>query len=95
MNRPAVSVPAHWRLVIPLRSLSVPTTAPVAVGAARSNVLAAASNARTSGAVVVVGATRQLFEDWESVSARVMRDLQRPVLVVPAPVRTEVDSQNG
>ncbi len=45
--------------------------------------------------VVVVGATRQLFEDWESVSARVMRDLQRPVLVVPAPVRTEVDSQDG
>ena len=45
--------------------------------------------------VVVVGATRQLFEDWESVSARVMRDLQRPVLVVPAPVRTETETQDG
>jgi nucleotide-binding universal stress UspA family protein len=33
--------------------------------------------------VVVVGATRQLFDDWESVSARVMRDLRRPVLVIP------------
>jgi len=33
--------------------------------------------------VVVVGATKQLFDDWESVSARVIRDLQRPILVVP------------
>ena len=39
--------------------------------------------------VVVVGATKQLFDDWESVSARVIRDLQRPVLVVPTQSRTE------
>lgn len=41
--------------------------------------------------VVVVGATRQLFDDWESVSARVMRDLQRPVLVVPAARPSEAE----
>ena len=44
--------------------------------------------------VVVLGATRQLFDDWESVSARVIRDLQRPVLVVPAPGRPEVETED-
>ena len=34
---------------------------------------------------VILGATKQLFDEsyWESVSARVMRDAQRAVLVVP------------
>lgn len=41
--------------------------------------------------VVVLGATRHLFDDWESVSARVMRDLGRPVLVVPAAGRPEAE----
>lgn len=45
--------------------------------------------------VVVVGATRQLFDDWESVSARVMRDLKRPVLVIPAQARSEVEEEEG
>ena len=44
--------------------------------------------------VVVLGATRQLFDDWESVSARVMRDLQRPVLVIPAPGRPDIESED-
>lgn len=35
--------------------------------------------------LVVLGATRQIFDEsaWESISARVMRDAGRPVLVVP------------
>jgi nucleotide-binding universal stress UspA family protein len=41
--------------------------------------------------VVVLGATKQLFDEWESVSARVMRDLGRPVLVVPSPTRPEAE----
>ncbi len=38
--------------------------------------------------LVVVGATKQLFEEWESVSARVLRDTIRPVLVVPSAPRS-------
>jgi nucleotide-binding universal stress UspA family protein len=41
--------------------------------------------------LVVLGATRQLFDDWESVSARVMRELGRSVLVVP-PGRPETEA---
>jgi nucleotide-binding universal stress UspA family protein len=41
--------------------------------------------------VVVLGATKQLFDEWESVSAGVMRDLHRPVLVVPASGRPDND----
>ncbi len=35
--------------------------------------------------LVILGATRPIFDEaaWESVSARVMRDGQRPVLVLP------------
>lgn len=40
--------------------------------------------------LVVLGATRQFFDDWESVSARVMRESNRAVLVVP-PGRPESD----
>lgn len=41
--------------------------------------------------LVVVGATKQLFDEshWESVSARVMRDARRAVLVVPAAQRDD------
>ena len=43
--------------------------------------------------VVVLGATRPIFnrEAWESVSARVMLESARPVLVIPAPPRDEAD----
>lgn len=36
--------------------------------------------------LIILGATKRLFDEthWESVTARVMRDSQRPVLVVPA-----------
>lgn len=37
--------------------------------------------------VVVLGATKHLFSEWESVSARVLRDTHRPVLVIPAAPR--------
>lgn len=45
--------------------------------------------------IVVLGATRPIFnrEAWESVSARVMLESDRPVLVVPAPQRD--DPQTG
>lgn len=41
--------------------------------------------------VVILGATRPLFDEtaWESISARVMREARRPVLVVPAGPRSE------
>ncbi len=44
--------------------------------------------------IVVLGATRSIFdrEAWESVSARVMLESDRPVLVVPAPQRDEPQS---
>lgn len=50
--------------------------------------------------LVVLGATKQLFDEshWESVSARVMRDGGRAVLVVPAASRDdtgEVDLPTG
>lgn len=37
--------------------------------------------------VVVLGATKHLFSEWESVSARVLRDTHRPVLVIPTAPR--------
>ncbi len=49
-----------------------------------------AEAARDLGAdIVVLGATRQLFDQssWESVSARLMLECDRPVLVVPARIR--------
>jgi nucleotide-binding universal stress UspA family protein len=41
--------------------------------------------------LVVLGATKQLFDEshWESVSARVMRDSGRAVLVIPAAIRDD------
>jgi nucleotide-binding universal stress UspA family protein len=41
--------------------------------------------------LVVLGATKHLFAEWESVSARVLRDSTRPVLVVPSPPRESPD----
>lgn len=37
--------------------------------------------------LVILGATRQIFREsaWESISARVMREARRPVMVVPPP----------
>jgi nucleotide-binding universal stress UspA family protein len=43
--------------------------------------------------LVVLGATKRLFDEshWESVSARVMRDAGRAVLIVPTPQRDDTD----
>lgn len=41
--------------------------------------------------LVVLGATKHLFSEWESVSARVLRDINRPVLVIPAAPRSVDD----
>ena len=45
--------------------------------------------------VIVVGATKQLFDEsqWESVSTRVIRAAHRPVLVVPTRGRHEEDEE--
>jgi nucleotide-binding universal stress UspA family protein len=45
--------------------------------------------------IVVLGATRSIFnrEAWESVSARVMLESSRPVLVVPAPQRDDASAE--
>lgn len=45
----------------------------------------------TDADVIVLGATRPIFnrDAWESVSARVMMESARPVLVVPAPPRDD------
>ena len=45
--------------------------------------------------VVVLGATRQIFDRdaWESVSARVMVESGKPVLVLPAPPKEEPDRE--
>jgi len=48
-------------------------------------ILAAAEEMRAD--LVVLGATKHLFAEWESVSARVLRDIKRPVLVIPAAPR--------
>ncbi len=42
--------------------------------------------------LVVLGATRQIFDDqvWQSVSAQVMAESSRPVLVLPSPAREPV-----
>lgn len=43
--------------------------------------------------LVVLGATRHIFKEsaWESISARVMADTRRPVLVVPGQPPSEED----
>lgn len=49
---------------------------------------------RLDADVVVLGATRQIFDQaaWESVSARVMIESGRPVLVVPPPKKDGSES---
>jgi nucleotide-binding universal stress UspA family protein len=46
--------------------------------------------------IVVLGATRSIFnrDAWESVSARVMLESERPVLVVPSPQRDDARTRN-
>ena len=57
--------------------------------------ISAAANALDAD-IVVLGATRSIFnrEAWESVSARVMLESGRPVLVVPAPQRDDASAES-
>jgi nucleotide-binding universal stress UspA family protein len=48
-------------------------------------ILAAADQMRAD--LVIIGATKHLFAEWESVSARVLRDTTRPILVIPTAPR--------
>lgn len=50
---------------------------------------------RLGADVIVVGATKQLFDEsqWESVSTRVIREARRPVLVVPTRGHSAIDDQ--
>lgn len=75
---------------IALESARIPSTVRFVEGA--DPAVAIASVADTLGAdVIVLGATRPIFarEAWESISARVMLESARPVLVVPAPQRDD------
>lgn len=58
-----------------------------------ATILAAAD--RVEADVVVVGATKRLFDEtqWESVATRVVRDARRPVLVVPTRGRSGGDDE--
>lgn len=46
--------------------------------------------------LVVLGATRQIFAEsaWESISARVMADTRRPVLVVPGHIPSDEEPES-
>jgi nucleotide-binding universal stress UspA family protein len=50
-----------------------------------------ASAAELSVDLIVLGATKRLFAEnhWESVTSRIIREADRPVLVVPSPHRDD------
>ncbi len=58
-----------------------------------STILEAAD--RLGADVIVVGATKQLFDEsqWESVSTRVIREARRPVLVDPTRGHSGIEDQ--
>jgi nucleotide-binding universal stress UspA family protein len=80
------------KLVEPIRAALESARIPSEVRFVEGNDAATAISeaANTLGAdIIVLGATRSIFnrEAWESVSARVMLESDRPVLVVPSPPR--------
>ncbi|MFV9671672.1 MAG: universal stress protein [Acidimicrobiia bacterium] len=86
------------KTVEPIRAALESAQIPSEVRFVEGNDAAAAiSDAATTldADIVVLGATRSIFnrEAWESVSARVMLESDRPVLVVPAPQRDEARSE--
>ncbi len=84
------------RLTDPIRqalaAARIPCEARVLEGSDAAAAISAAAN-DMSVDVVILGATKQLFDfdAWESVSARVMLESGRPVLVVPQ-ARKDVDN---
>ncbi len=75
-------------LLAALAADGIETEALYLEGADAANVISQTANALGVD-IVILGATRMIFESgaWESVSARVMVESGRPVLVVPAPVK--------
>lgn len=73
-------------LLAALRSRGIEATATYLEGENPADtILAAAEDMRAD--LVVLGATKHLFAEWESVSARVLRDIRKPVLVIPTSPR--------
>jgi len=82
------------KIVEPIRAALESARIPSEVRFVEGNDAAAAiADAATTldADIVVLGATRSIFnrEAWESVSARVMLESDRPVLVVPGPQRDD------
>jgi len=85
------------KIVEPMRAALESARIPSEVRFVEGNDAAAAiADAATTldADIVVLGATRSIFnrDAWESVSARVMLESDRPVLVVPAPKRDDPGS---
>lgn len=81
-------------VVAALQAQGIDATALHREGEDKAGAIIAAAEEVEAG-LVVLGATRQIFAEsaWESISARVMADTRRPVLVVPGtPAR---DDQPG
>ncbi|MEN8234627.1 MAG: universal stress protein [Actinomycetota bacterium] len=81
-------------VLVALESARIPTNVKFVEGGDAAKGIAQAADTIEAD-VVVLGATRPIFnrDAWESVSARVMLESARPVLVVPAPPREDADEQ--
>jgi nucleotide-binding universal stress UspA family protein len=73
-------------LLAALRARGIETTITYLEGEDPAETIIAAAEEMNAD-VVVLGATKHLFSEWESVSARVLRDTHRPVLVIPTAPR--------
>ena len=73
-----------------LESAQIPSEIRLVEGADAATAISDAAKTLEAD-IIVLGATRSIFnrEAWESVSARVMLESDRPVLVVPAPPRND------
>lgn len=73
-------------LIAALRARGIDATVTYLEGEEPAETILAAADEMKAD-LVVLGATKHLFSEWESVSARVLRDTHRPVLVIPAAPR--------
>ena len=82
-------------LLAALRSAGVEATAVFLEGEDPANTIVEAA-ADMDADLVILGATKPLFDEtaWESVSAQVMRDAGRPVMVVPTLPRNGTDDED-
>jgi nucleotide-binding universal stress UspA family protein len=79
---------------VALELARIPSEVRLVEGNDAAAAISAAANSLDAD-IVVLGATRSIFnrEAWESVSARVMLESNRPVLVVPAPQRDDASAE--